>query len=111
MNHNLNQKWSKIIRESEQSGISKDKFCQLNGLSTSQYYYWKAKLKKLEKDTSSRVLEKLATPAFIPIKASNQSFFTIELSNNIKLTFSEIPSGQWVAELLNTMEYPNARCK
>lgn len=111
MNLNLNQKWSKIIREFDQSGISKQKFCQLNGLSTSQYYYWKSKLKTLEEEALLLGSEELSSHSFIPIKRSQQPYFTVELSNKMKLTFSEVPSGQWVAKLLKAMEITNAQYK
>ena len=39
------QKWTEIIRQCQNSGLSNKVFCQQNGISEKSYYYWLRKLR------------------------------------------------------------------
>lgn len=39
------QKWTEIIRQCQDSGLSNKAFCRQNGISEKSYYYWLRKLR------------------------------------------------------------------
>ena len=67
----LRSKWSGLISEQSESGETVEAFCRERGLTTSQFYTWR---KRLRGSAAERFLEvQLAKPAARPMPAKRGS--------------------------------------
>lgn len=89
------QRWIDIIRACQNSGLTNEKFCEVNGLSIKSYYYYLAKIRKM-------AFEEIPYKKRQNNTSSSEVVVIPEHSQN-NCTFSEIK----VTEL----NEPSAECK
>lgn len=72
-------RWKSLVYEANNSGMVKNEWCRLNGISARQFYYWQKKVRELElndtpdKDAAEReTLPSFQTPAFVELKIPPQ---------------------------------------
>ena len=78
------QQWAGIIRSRNGSGLTVDKFCELNNISRNQYYYWLRKLKEhtLERSGFTFVeLDEPVEPEAAPIDAALSNDIVVSLGD------------------------------
>ena len=80
--------WNDLIKESQESNLSKKEFCKQKGIPISAYYYWKKRLPGTLPSTMkapfveiSRFLQNSAT-------TENDNIFIFSIGNNLRLHVS-----------------------
>lgn len=71
------KQWSEIIRDRKESGLMVDDYCERNGISRNQYYYWLREIKKQALESYAPQLVELQPPA-----AKEQCQGTLPASEN-----------------------------
>lgn len=97
-----------LIASWETSGISQESFCNLHGLSIGTFSYWRKKYQQQFSPSSNP--EEFETgesrAGFIPITVNtadlpSNSSPVLEIHiNSVQLRFYQLPSANWLAELI-----------
>lgn len=95
--------WKKIIKTYAESNLSKSDFCNENKIHKGQFYYWCTKLRPDLKTKPG--ISKLNSSLFLPVKTNNkEKFFSLTLSNGIKISFDSLPDPSWIANLIISVD-------
>lgn len=93
------KQWRSMIQEANASGMVKRSWCELNGISIKQFYYWKKKVKDYDSSQklSPSVKESLTTSPSVAEKDKNQPVFC-ELSASAEPIRLSPLSGQFIQD-------------
>jgi hypothetical protein len=83
-----------LIESWESSGLTQEKFCRLHGLNLGLFGYWRKKYQQQFKQVPTDT-------GFVPIKVSQPVSPVLELRiGDVQLHFHELPSVDWLQELI-----------
>jgi transposase-like protein len=97
------EKWSRIIREQQASGLSVAAFCAQRGVAESSFYPWKRKLSEAG-DTATRDDAPTFVEATIRGVAEECSGVTVELPCGRRVTVTRGFDRRLLLEVLDTLE-------
>ena len=92
------QNWMEIIRECEESGLSKREFCSQRGISEKTYYYWLRKVRA----AAATVIEPQLVRVDSPEMSSTEQMFEIRYGR-AELRLPEDVDLKSLAVFLNTL--------
>lgn len=94
--------WKQHLKNCESSGLSQKDYCQAHGLNSGTFSAYKAKFKR-EVAVGSIKDQMNSSAPFISLKANETQKLTLKLSNDLTLSFEELPDPKWVGQLLEVV--------
>jgi hypothetical protein len=98
--------WREQFQKQEQSGLTKAEFCVQNGIRAEGFYRWRKKLTEQGAESvsnASRFLRVEAAPSSPRNQIKTVAPCTLHLGEDIELRMTELPSTDWLLELVRGM--------
>ena len=98
--------WQAHVKACQKSGYSRAEYCRLNKLSYHALAYWQKRIgTEFDSEMTSSIVPVAQIPALqLPLQATADPSFTVDLKGRIRIEFGENFSSSTLIRLINTLE-------
>lgn len=94
--------WEKHVAASQRESIPATEYARRHGLAVKSLYYWRRKLKEINRSNAPLPAGKFVALRIAP-GAARQGNCTLELPSGLRLEMSALPQPEWLAALVRAV--------